>query len=421
MEPEELRLVPITVTFPRPVVPDTRAATRAAVARVLADHPLRRGAAVAVTAGSRGIAGIAAITRAAIDELRAHDLRPFVIPAMGSHGGATAAGQRALIAHYGITPEAMGAEIRDDMAAVSLGRTADGVEAFMARAAFECDGVLLVNRVKPHTDFKGPLESGLAKMAAIGLGKYDGARECHGQVFGIGLGAAMRSAAARVLETGKILGGVAILENAYHETARVEAVPVEDLFAREEALLLEAKALMGRLPLDEIDVLICDRMGKNISGAGLDTNVIGRSVYGYAQGVPWHEGLPVVHRIVVRDLSDESDGNAVGMGMVDFVPRRFAAKVDERVTVLNAMTARSPENARWPLIQETDRACVAAALATIPARIEGPRVVYVRDTLELGRALVSEACLGALRDGAKQDGPPAPLGWRSGEIVSPFI
>ncbi len=420
MEPEELRLAPISIRFPRPVVADVAVATRDAVRRILMERPLRAGAEIGVTVGSRGIANIAVIARASIETLRDAGLRPFVIPAMGSHGGATSEGQRALIAHYGITEE-LGAPIRDDMATVSLGRTPEGIEAFMAKVAFEADGVLLLNRVKPHTDFKGALESGLAKMCAIGLGKYDGARECHRQVFGIGLGAAIRSAAGRSLATGKIVGGVAIVENAYHETARIEAVALDGFFEHEERLLAEAKRLMGRLVLDEIDILICDRLGKNISGAGLDTNVIGRGVYGYVQGVPWHDGMPVIHRIVVRDLADESDGNAVGMGMVDFVPRRFAAKVDERVTILNSVTARSPENAKWPLVLEDDRECLRLALATIPERPEGPRVVYVRDTLELARALVSEACLQALRGRPDiEAGALAAVSWSGPELVSPF-
>ncbi len=422
MDPAELRLAPVTVRFPRPGVADVVAATRAAVTEVLASCSLTAGAEIGVTAGSRGIANIAAITRAVIDALVALGHRPFVIPAMGSHGGATSAGQRSLLAHYGITEEALGVPIRDDMAARSLGLSAEGIEAFIAEVAFRSDGVLLLNRVKPHTDFKGPLESGLAKMCAIGLGKYEGARECHRQVFGIGLGDALRSAASRVIETGKILGGVAILENAYHETAKIEAVELAGFFAHEERLLVEAKALMGRLPLDELDVLVCDRMGKNISGAGIDTNIIGRSVYGYEQGRPWHEGLPVIHRIVVRDLADESDGNAVGMGLVDFVPRRFAKKVNEEVTVLNAVTARSPENAKWPIVLETDRDCLRLALATIPERAAGPLVVHVRDTLELGQVLVSEGCLPLLydRDDVAIGGPAVAARWDGDTLLSPF-
>jgi len=202
----------------------------------------------------------------------------------------------------------------------SIGKTPEGVEVFLAATALDSDGVLLLNRVKPHTDYKGRIESGLTKICAIGLGKYEGAEECHGHLYDIGLGEAIRIAAARIVSSGKILGGLAILENAYHETARMEAVPVEGLFAREEGLLEEARGLMGRLPLQELDVLICERMGKNISGAGLDTNIIGRSVYGYfpgsrgrrawprsiassswisrmrAMGTPWEWGWPTSSR-----------------------------------------------------------------------------------------------------------------------------
>jgi hypothetical protein len=422
MDLEELRLAPVTIRFPRPVVNDVAAATRDAVAQVLASRSLPPGAEIGVTVGSRGIASIALIARAVIDALRAHGHRPFVIPAMGSHGGATSEGQRSLLAHYGVTEDELGVPIRDDMAARSLGVTPEGIEAFIAEVGWQADGVLLLNRVKPHTDFKGPLESGLAKMCAIGLGKYEGARECHRQVFGIGLGNAIRAAAGRVIQSGKILGGVAIIENAYHETAGIEAVTLDRFFDKEERLLAEAKRLMGRLPLDEIDILLCDRMGKNISGAGIDTNIIGRSVYGYEQGRPWHEGMPVIHRIVVRDLADESDGNAVGMGMVDFVPRRFAKKVNEEVTVLNATTARSPENAKWPIVLETDRDCLEMAIATSPERVTGVLVVYVRDTLELGRALVSEACLPLLRGNADVSitGQAAAARWLGDTLVSPF-
>lgn len=419
------RLAELAVRFARPRVGDVVAATRAAVDQVLATIPLTDGAEVGVTVGSRGITDIATISRAAIDALRARGARPFVIPAMGSHGGATADGQRRLLEHYGVTDETMGAPIRDEMATRSLGRTPEGVEAFIAETAWSADGVLLLNRVKPHTDFKGVIESGLAKICAIGLGKYDGARECHGRIFDIGLGAAMRSAAVRVLASGKILGGVAILENAYHETARIVPVATAELFDVEERLLAEARSLMGRLPLDEIDVLILDRMGKNISGAGLDTNVIGRSVYGYTQGVPWHPGLPLIRRIVVRDLTEESEGNAVGMGMVDFVPRRFAAKVDNEVTALNAVTARSPENARWPIVAPTDRECLRLALETSPQREGGAALVmHARDTLALDRVFASEACLPLLRgrDDVQVVGPAGPLRFDDdGGLVSPFV
>ncbi|MGH9363541.1 MAG: hypothetical protein ACRD2T_16655, partial [Thermoanaerobaculia bacterium] len=337
----------------------------------------RPGARLGVTVGSRGIVNIAAITRAAVDFLKARKARPFIIPAMGSHGGATPEGQRSLIAHYGITEEEMGCPIRAEMATRSLGRGDGGVEAFIAEAAWASDGILLMNRVKLHTDYKGTIESGLTKICAIGLGKLDGAREYHGRIFDLGLGRAIRSAAERILASGKVLGGLAILENAYHETARLAAVPVAGLFESEEKLLEEARGLMGSLPVGELDLLICDRLGKNISGAGLDTNIIGRSVYGYTQGVPWREGMPAIHRILVRDLSDESDGNAVGMGLVDFTTPRMMAKVDHAITQLNAFTACSPVGARPPIVIVNDREAIACALRTCRRRPEGALVAHI--------------------------------------------
>ncbi len=417
------RMVPVRQTFPRPRVDDAPAAVRAEVDRVLASTDLPAGAEIAVTAGSRGITNIAAITRAAVEAFKSRGYRPFIIPAMGSHGGATGEAQRALIAHYGITEESMGVEIRHEMATRSLGRTPEGVDVRLAETAYAADGILLLNRVKPHTDFKGPIESGLAKICAIGLGKYDGAQEYHKQIFDIGLGAAIRAAASRVLGTGKIIGGVAILENGYHETARIAGVPAADLLASEEKLLEEARGLMPSLPISELDVLLCDRMGKNISGAGLDTNITGRGVYGYVQGQPWHEGMCGIYRIVVRDLSEESDGNGVGMGSVDFATRRFADRLDHHVTMLNAITACAPGNARTPVILETDREALGAAIKSCQRRENGPLVAYVRDTLELENLHLSEACLPLVRGRESLEilGEPTEFPFdASGNLVSPF-
>jgi hypothetical protein len=413
----------IRQTFDRPRVEDPTAAVRGEIENVLKAGSVAEDARIGVTVGSRGIRDIATVVRAAVDFLKGRGARPFVVPAMGSHGGATAEGQRQLIAHYGVTEDAMGCPVRAEMETRSLGRTASGVEARMAEAAWQSDGILLVNRVKPHTDYKGPIESGLAKICAIGLGKYDGALEIHRHLFTVGLGEAIRGVAEKLVATGRILGGLAILENAYHETAGIVGVPAEGLFETEERLLTEARRLMGRLPLDEIDVLVCDRLGKNISGAGLDTNVVGRSVYGYTAGQPWCDGMARILRIAVMDLSDESDGNAVGMGLVDFVPRRFTKRVDADVTRLNALTSCSPTGAKTPVVLADDREAILAAIRTSPLRPEGPRVVYVRDTLELEHVLVSEACrpLVASREGIEVVSGPAPLRFDGeGRLVSPF-
>jgi len=389
-------------SFARPRAADIPAAVNAELRWLFAPgapyaRPLAPGAQIGITVGSRGIADIATIARAVVDFFKSRKARPFIIPAMGSHGGATPEGQKSLIAHYGVTEEAMGCPIRAEMATRSLGRGEDGLEAFIAEAAWNSDGILLLNRVKPHTDYKGKIESGLTKICAIGLGKLDGAREYHSRIFDLGLGRAIRSAAELVLATGRIIGGLAILENAYHETARLAAVPVAGFFEAEEKLLAEARGLMGSLPFGELDLLICDRLGKNISGAGLDTNVIGRSVYGYTQGVPWMEGMPAIHRIFVRDLSDESDGNGVGMGLVDFTTPRMMAKVDHAITQLNAFTACSPVGARPPIVLPNDREAIAAALGTCRRRPEGPLVAHIRDTLALEHIALSEALQPAAR------------------------
>jgi hypothetical protein len=363
------------------------------------------------------------VVRTAVDFLEVRGARPFVLPAMGSHGGATAEGQRQLIAHYGVAEDAMGCPIRAEMETRGLGRTPSGVEVRMAEVAWQSDGVRLVTRVKPHTDYKGPLESGLAKICAIGLGKYEGAREIHRHLFTLGLGGAIREVAEALVATDRVLGGLAILENAYHETAKVAGVPASRLFPDEEGLLVEARRLMGRLPLDDLDVLVCDRLGKNISGTGLDTNVVGRSIYGYTPGQPWCEGMPRILRIAAMDLSDESDGNAVGMGLVDFVPERFVRRVDHEVTRLNALTSCSPAGAKTPVVLPDDREAILAAIRTSPLRAEGPRIVYVRDTLELELALVSEACRPLVdgRDGIEVVSGPAPLRFDGdGRLLSPF-
>ena len=413
----------IRQSFDRPRVQDLAASVRGELEKGLAPGSRAEGARIGVTVGSRGIRDIAAVARIAVDFLKERGARPFVLPAMGSHGGATAEGQRQLVAHYGVTEQAMGCPVRAEMETRSLGRTAAGVEVRMAEAAWQSDGVLLLNRVKPHTDYKGPLESGLVKICAIGLGKYDGAREIHRHLFTLGLGPAIRGVAETLVATGRIVGGLAILENAYHETAKVVGVPARSLFETEERLLVEARRLMGRLPLGEIDVLVCDRLGKNISGTGLDTNIVGRSIYGYTPGQPWCAGMPGILRVAVMDLSDESDGNAVGMGLVDFVPERFARHVDHAVTRLNSLTSCSPAGAKTPVVLPDDREAILAAIRTSPLRPEGPRVVYVRDTLELEDVLVSEACRPLVegRDGVEIVSGPAPLRFDGGgRLLSPF-
>ena len=419
--PEFLR---IRQRFSRPREAAPARAVRRELEALFPEASLRPGAEVGVTVGSRGIRGIDSMVRAAVDVLKERGARPFILPAMGSHGGATAQGQRQLIAHFGVTEDAMGCPVRAEMDTRGLGRTPAGIETRIAEVAWQSDGILLMNRIKPHTDYRGPIESGLTKICAIGLGKYDGARAIHRHLLTLGLGAAIREVAELLVATGKVLGGIGILENAYHETARIVGVSAGALFETEERLLVEARGLMGRLPLrDEVDVLVCDRLGKNVSGTGLDTNVTGRSVYGYTPGTAWCEGMPRIMRIVVMDVSDESDGNAVGMGQVDLVPERFAKRVDHRVTTLNALTSCAPTAARMPVVLPDDREAILAAIRTSPLRAEGPRVVYVRDTLELEHVWVSEACrpLVEAREDVEIVAGPEPLRFDDqGRLLSPF-
>jgi len=387
------RIFPIRQSFPRPSVDDITARAEAELERVLPDGRISDGAKIGVTVGSRGIANIAEITRAVVGYLRSRGASPFIIPAMGSHGGATAEGQAHLLAHYGVTEEGVGAPVHAAMETERQGTTAEGVEVYLAKTAIEADGVLLLNRIKPHTDYKGPIESGLTKICAIGLGKLDGATEYHSRIFDIGLGDAIRSAAGLIVGAGKVIGGLAILENAFHDTADLIGVSTEGFFEQEAEILKTAFDLMGKLPLMELDVLYCQRIGKNISGAGMDTNIIGRGVYGYTPGTPWMEGLPAITRICLSDLTDESDGNAVGMGMAEYITRRFCDKIDHKVTNLNCMTANSPAGARMPIVLEDDRELLEAGIRTSPRREDGPRVALVRDTLSLENVYLSEACL----------------------------
>ena len=264
-----------------------------------------RGSRIAVGAGSRGISNIDVIVRAVVDFWKSRGVQPFIIPVMGSHGAATAEGQADVLAHYGITEQTMGVPVVSSLDVVTVGTTPEGIEVAMDRNAYESDGVMLCGRVKWHTDFDGKLESGIHKMMAIGLGKWAGARRYHCWALRIGMEQVIRSVGRLILGTGKMLGGLAILEDAYHSTAEVHALGVAGMTEREEELLARAKSWKPNIPVAETDLLILDEMGKNISGAGMDTKVINRSV----DGPNLWPDVPLIRRIFVRDLSPLSYGN----------------------------------------------------------------------------------------------------------------
>jgi hypothetical protein len=381
------RLLPVRQLFPSLRLADVREETLKELAASNFAAKLKPGARVAIGVGSRGISNIAAIAGAAVEFWSSRGFKPFLFPAMGSHGAATAEGQADVLAHYGIDEKNMGCPIVSSLEVESLGKTAEGIEVFFDRNAYNADAVMLLNRVKWHTDFAGKLESGLAKMMAIGLGKFAGAQRYHTFAYRLGLEKVIRSAAAKVLATGKILGGLAILEDAHHDTAKIEAVGAEGMIRREEELLELAKSWMGRIPMP-LDILIVDEMGKNISGAGMDTKVINRSVHGEAN--VW-DTAPRIERIFVRSLTSLSYGNAVGIGMADVIHDRLYREIAWHPTLINSLTASTPPNVRTPIHFSSDRECLERIAPTVGRMdVSEVRMGWIRNTLELASLRLSE-------------------------------
>jgi len=395
--------------FPDRRIPDVRDEVLRQLAESGFATRVPRGGRVAIGVGSRGIANIATIVRAVVDYWKGEGAKPFVFPAMGSHGAATAAGQADVLAHYGIHEATIGCPVVSQLEVVSLGHTAEGIEAFMDREAFLSDGVMLVGRVKWHTDFAGPIESGLCKMMAIGLGKFAGAQRYHTYAYKLGLSHVIESVAQQVLGSGKILGGLAILEDAHHNTAKLSAVGVENMQEQEERLLALVKSWMGRIPLDELDILVVDEMGKNISGAGMDTKVVNRGVYGEYN--PW-PNTPKIRRIFVRDLSAASYGNAVGLGLADVVHDRLLEKVDWTPTYINALTASTPPAIRTPIHFGTDRLCLEKIWPTV-GRLESRSVTlaWIQNSLELGLLAITENALAEIRKNSSLEVVGDPFEW----------
>ncbi len=348
---------------------------------------LPHGSAVAIGVGSRGISNIATIVKSVVAFWKDRGMHPFIFPAMGSHGAATAEGQADVLAHYGIIEETMGCPVRSSLDVISLGRTPEGIEAFLDRHASEADGIMLVGRIKQHTDFAGKIESGLFKMMGIGLGKWAGAKNYHTHAYRLGMEAVIRSVGNQVLGSGKILGGLAILEDAYHNTAKLTAVPVDRMLTMEEELLETVKAWAPSLPCD-LDVLMIDEIGKHISGAGMDTKVVNRGTQGEYN--PW-PNTPRIERIFLRDLSSVSYGNGVGLGLSDVVHDRLAAKLDTRPTWINALTASTPSAAKLPIHFPTDRECLERISATVGKHNpEDVRIGWIENTLEISTLALSD-------------------------------
>lgn len=382
------RMLPVRQKFEAPHVHDVRAATREAL------EPLRgritEGMRIALTAGSRGIHDKAEVVRVTGEWLRDLGADPFVVPAMGSHGGATVEGQLEMLRSLKVTEESVGMPIEATMDTVELERLPDGPAVHLDANAAGADGIIAINRVKAHTDFHGDVESGVAKIIAIGLGKQRGAEGIHS--YGpSNLAVWVPRVARRIVESGKVLGGLAIVENAFDRAAEVLLLEPDDIAgAREEEILLRAKALMASIPFDELDVAVVDAMGKDVSGAGMDTNVIGRMMI---RGSEEFE-RPRIATLAVLDVTDASHGNAIGVGLADFIPFRVLEKIDLRSAYVNAMTSGlgGPQRGQIPMAMPTDRSAVAAALLTCGrADLENARVVRMHSTLDLEQLLVSES------------------------------
>jgi hypothetical protein len=406
-------LIQVRQEFPSSKLDDVPAAVRSSLDTCGA-RPAR-GARIAVAVGSRGIRNLAAAVAETIVWLRAQGAEPFIFPAMGSHGGATADGQERVLRGLGITAETVGAPIQSSMEVVEITPGAGPVRLFMDRMAWESDGIVLINRVKPHTSFHGSVESGLLKMAVIGVGKHDAALEIHR--FGVrGLCEFLAPAWEGLQATGKFLLGIAMLENAYDETMRVQAVPARDIARIEPELLEIARANMPSLPVEEIDVLIVDEMGKDISGTGMDPNIIGRL---RIAGQP-EPASPRITSLIVTDVTEASKGSIYGVGLADVITRRLLSKADLDATYQNARTSTFLERAKIPYTAATPRDALEVALRACGSLPEGwERIVRIRNTLEIRDVYLSPGLLADARNPVVVMSPAKEMFLPNGELC-PF-
>lgn len=367
--------------FPRVQVADVAAEVHAQLSGLRLERKIKPGESVAITAGSRGITNIHLIVRAAVQYFQSLGAKPFIVPSMGSHAGATAEGQQRMIESFGITEAFCGCPIRSSMETVVVCQTAQGFPVYFDRHAFTADHVLVCGRVKPHTDFDGEIESGLMKMMLIGLGNHDGAKIYHRAFQDYTFGQIVESVGREVLVRCPIVAGLAIVENGYEATAKIEAVLPADFLTREKALLVIARDLLPRLPLERCDVLVVDEMGKNVSGTGMDTNVIGRK---FNESEALADEFPKVRRIAVRGLTEATHGNALGIGMSEFCTRRLVDQIDFSALTINCLTSGRMACAKLPLAFDSDRQMIEAALSTV-GLTEPPqsRILWIRNTREL--------------------------------------
>jgi hypothetical protein len=394
------RMARVCQQLPDEHLPDPVAAVRDALATGGLRDRVQPGQRVAITAGSRGIADIPTVIRTVVEELRAVGAEPFVVPAMGSHGGATVEGQRAVLSEYGITEREVGAPILATMDTVTVGHLADGTPCFMDRNAWDADAVVIVNRVKAHTAFRGDVESGLCKMLSIGLGKQRGAETVHTR----GLKDTIPEAASVLLASGKVALGLGLVENAYHKLHTVRAAAPGDFLTIDSELLKLANGLLPLVPFDKLDLLIVDELGKNVSGSGMDYNIVGmwRRIGG--------EKRPDFRQIAVLRLTPQSEGNGLGVGIAGFTTRRVFDELDLQKTYMNGLTSGALDASKIQIVMASDReACEAALKGANPSG--PPRVAWIKNTLELQELLVSEVLLPEVEaiPSLRVDGSPAEI------------
>lgn len=355
---------------------------------------------IAVGVGSRGITNLAEIVRAVLAVLTAAGARPFIVPAMGSHGGATAEGQKKVLAEYGVTAESMGVPVEASMEVQKIGTALDSRDVVFSTAALQADGIVAINRVKPHTDFRGNMGSGIQKMLTIGFGKQIGAANAHVAATHLGHERVFREFSRVILQQAPILCGVALVEDQHHQTAEIQVLAKENIPAGEEKLFSKAASLLARLPFDEIDLLIVDQLGKEISGSGMDTNVIGRDISGYSASLHAENGAikPHIYRIFVRDLTHATNGNGSGIGLADFTTSRVVKALDLKYTYVNAMTSIGLLPAKIPIYFDNDREVLQQAIASLATSTPDKlRVVRIANTLNVDRFQASEACADLVR------------------------
>ncbi len=385
------RLIQIKQKFPSSTIDDITERIKSEIDNLELGKVIKPGDRIAITGGSRGISNISTITKTVIDELVRLQGEPFIVPAMGSHGGATANGQINVLAGYGITEEIMGIPIKATMEVAKIGESKKGIPVYIDKNALTADHIVAINRIKPHTRFTGEIESGLIKMLLVGLGKDVGARIYHQAIIKYSFDQIAESILPIILTKLRVLFGLAIIENAYGNIADIRTILAENLLIEEPEIKKEAVKLMAKLPFKNIDLLIIDNMGKDISGTGMDTNIIGRKDENLNNTSDMNTKIS---RIFVRDLTPNSHGNACGIGLADFTTRKLVNKINFQETYVNCITGLRPEGAKIPITFDCDKDAMDAAISTCCFNnIEDIKIVWIKSTLDLEKIIVSEGLL----------------------------